>query len=242
MSKLKGVMNWFVTIEDEAGDTDLPEEAASEDADVAAQAARKRVEAGPVGRTPKGKQVKDYVEDPYAGTIDEDAMASATPDLSDESKTFDEVYAAAGLSAAGDPSFTIYKVEKILRSEHLAGLGDKAKAASVLVTLEASGMGLDAIIQDAVARDKALDQYDQMLRRDIKNLKTDIEIQNASIEAEMQEYLEKKRKEIQSNNRKLDQARELYETWNSRKIQEEDRLFSAVSPFVDQNPITRDQE
>lgn len=239
MSKLKDALGWFVTIETDEDDV-VPAEAASEDIGVAAEAARKRVDEGPVGKETGGKRASDYVNDPYAGSIDEEALSRATPDLTNEEATFDEVYQAAGLPTAGDKSFTIYKVEKILTSEHLAGLGDKAKAASVLVTLEASGMGLDSIIQDAVSRDKALDQYDQMLRRDIKNLRTDVEIKNAEIEAEMQEYLERKRQEIARHNDQVAQAKELYANWSRLKQNEEERLFAAVSPFVDQNPITRD--
>lgn len=237
MSKLKDVMGWFVTIEPDEDD-EVPEEAASEDIETAAKAARGRAEAGPVGHGAGGKRVADYIEDPYAGTIDEEQLASATPDL-DASAPFDDVYRAAGLTAADDPSFTIFKVERLLNSQHLQGLGDKAKAASVLVALEANSVGLTSIIQDAVARDKALDQYDSMLRRDIKNLETDVEIENASIEVEIEEFLNRKREEMKRNNDKLAEAKELYRRWRSKKEEEEERLFRAVTPFVEQNPITR---
>lgn len=238
MSKLKDVMGWFVTIEDAEEDS-VPADAASEDIETAAKAARQRAEEGPVGHETGGKKVSDYVDDPYAGSIDEEALAGATPDLANEEKAFDEVYAAAGLEPAGSKGFTIFKVEKLLKSQHLQGLPEKTKASSVLVALEANSVKLNAVIQDAVSRDKALDEYDKMLKRDIKNLETDIEIKNAEIEAEMQEFLKRKKDQIANNNQQLEQARELYATWNLRKQQEEERLFGAVSPFVNENPITR---
>jgi hypothetical protein len=231
-------MGWFVTIEDDEAD-EVPAEAASEDIDTAAKAARERAEAGPVGHETGGKKVADYVEDPYAGSIDEEALAGATPDLANEEQTFDEVYGAAGLEPANSSRFTIFKVEKLLQSQHLQGLPEKTKASSVLVALEANNVKLNAIIQDAVSRDKALDEYDKMLKRDIKNLESDIEIKNAEIEAEIEDFLQRKKEQIANNNQQLEQARELYATWNLRKQQEEERLFEAVSPFVDQNPITR---
>ena len=242
MSKLKGLRDFFFVIEEDEEDQ-VPEQAASDDIEVAAQAARERVDAGPVGREPSGKTLGDYVDDPYVGEFDEDefdtaSFGTATPDLSSDAP-FDDVYRAAGLPGADDPSFTIYKVEKILNSEHLAGLGDKSKAASVLVTLEASGVGLSSVITDAVGRDKALDQYDQMLRRDIKNLETDIEITNAMIETEIEDYLMRKREEIAANNSKLAQAKEIYGLWHQKKLTEENRLFNAISPFVAENPISR---
>lgn len=241
MSKLKSLRNFFFVVEEDEDDQ-VPEEAASEDIDVAAQAARQRVDEGPVGREPSGKRMRDYVEDPYVGELDDTALAAATPDLSTPGREFDEVYQAAGLLPAEGPGFTIFKVEKILQSEHLAGLSDKAKAASVLVTLEASGVGISTVVEDAVGRDRALDQYDAMLKRDIKNLETDVEITNASIEQEIADYLERKRQEIAANNQKLESARQMYELWRQKKEAEEQRLFDAVSPFVssDPNPISRD--
>lgn len=239
MSKLKSLRNFFFVVDEDEDDV-VPAEAASDDIEVAAKAARERMEEGPVGREPSGKTMGNYVDDPYLGEFEDDAFMDATPNLSSPGREFDEVYAAAGLPPADSGGFTIYKVEKILQSQHLADLGDKAKAATVLVTLEASGVGLTAMIQDAVGRDKALDQYDAMLRRDIKNLQTDIEITNVTIEQEIAEYLERKRQEIATNNAKLQQAQELYHTWRIKKEAEEERLYRAVAPFVAENPITQD--
>ncbi len=238
MSKLKNLMELFVVIEDDEDD-DIPAEAADEDIEVAAEAARARAESGPVGREPSGRRVADYVDDPYAGSLGDADLSGATPDLQSENP-FEEVYAAAGLPGTVSSHFTIYKVEKLLGSQHLAGLGEKAKAASVLVAMEANNVGLKDVIQDAVARDKALDQYDQMLRRDIKNLKSEVETMNAAIEMEIEQFLERKRVEIARNNEKLAQAEQLYSSWQERKVAEEQRLFAAVSPFTEQNPITRD--
>lgn len=239
-SKLKSIMNFFVTVEDAEGD-EIPEEAGSEDADVAAQAARQRAEAGPVGQPADGKRVADYVEDPYAGSLDEEMLASNTPDIEGEA-TFDPIYAAAGLPVEADAAFTVFKVERLLNSEHLAGLGDRAKAASVLVALEANSIKLNTVIQDAVARDKALDNYDQMLRHDVKSLEASVEENNAAIEKQVEEFLQRKREEVAQNNRGLAEAKELYARWRMKKQAEEERLFAAVTPFVDANPITRGQD
>lgn len=237
MSKLKSVMNFFVTIEGDEDD-EVPEEAASEDEEVAVKAARARVENGPPVGHPSNSRVRDHV-DPYAGTIDESALPSGPPSEAGDGM-FDDVYHAAGLPSSTDPAFTIFKVERLLNSQHLAGLGDKAKAASVLVALEAHNVGLTSVIADAVARDKALDQYDQMLSRDVKNMQTEVEIANATIETDIEEFLMSKREEMAANNAKLAEFKQLYARWFSKKREEEDRLFAAITPFVNENPITRD--
>lgn len=241
MGTFKRFAELFVTIEEDESD-EVPAEAADEDLDVAVPAARERVESGPpVGRPVAERRVREYVEDPDAGHFDEEAFASSPPEPAAGDAPLDAVYRAAGLPTAGDPGFTIFKVEKILHSEHLAGLGDKAKAASVLVTLEASGVGLTAVIQDAVARDNALDQYEAMLRSGIDDFAMNVEIENASIEQEIAEYLEEKRQQVADNNAKLAEAREQYDSWRTKKQQEEERIFNAVAPFVAENPITRDE-
>jgi len=240
MGKLKSVMEFFVEIESEDSD-DVPEEAASEDPDVAAKAAKKRAQQGPVGKTPdRPKKVREAAADPYAGAIDEAALSDAVDELETENPeaVFDKIYEAAGLSPRDSESFTIHKVEELLDSEHLSGLSDKVKQRSIMVTLESNDKTLDEVIQDAVARDKALDHYDGMLRKDVKDLERQVEQENARIEQEIEEYLKRKKAQMQKNKQKVEQARQMYEKWKGEKESEEQRLLEAVSVFVDENPIT----
>lgn len=240
MGKLKNVMEFFVEIEPEESD-EVPEEAASDDPDVAAKAAKERAQQGPVGKTPdQPKKVREAASDPYAGSIDEAALSDAVDELDtdDPSQVFDEIYESAGLPPRDSEKFTIHKVEKLLESQHLQGMSDKVKQRSIMVTLESSDKNLDEVIQDAVARDKALDQYDGMLKKDVNDLQKQVEEENARIEQEIEEYLKRKKAQMQENKKKVEQARQMYEKWKGEKQSEEQRLLEAVSVFVDENPIT----
>jgi hypothetical protein len=238
MGKMKSLLNFFVEIEPDEDD-EVPEEAASEDVDEAARAAVERAEQGEVGRRPeKRKRVREMVEDPYAGEVDEEALASAAEviNTTEDRALFDRIYRAASLPAQGAGVFTIHKVQRLLASKHLEGMSDQVKRSSVLVTLESSNASLEDVIGDAVARDKALDQYDAMLRRDVRNLEASVREENAAIESEMQEYLQRKKKQIEDNRARVDEARRMYEEWSGKKEREEDRLFQSVSIFTDADP------
>ena len=240
MGKLKSMMEFFVEIEPDDAD-EVPEEAASDDPDVAAKAAAERAQQGSVGKKPdRPKRVREAASDPYAGALDEAALSEAvdTLDASSPGEVFNKIYRAAGLPPRGSGKFTIHKVEQLLKSEHLSGLSDKVKQRSILVTLESSNKSLDEVIQDAVARDKAIDQYDGMLRKDVKDLERQVQQENSEIEKEIEEYLKRKKKQMEQNKAKVEQARQMYEKWKSEKETEEQRLLRAVSVFVEDNPIT----
>lgn len=184
------------------------------------------------------RRVLDMGINPYAGELDEGALS----DLDDESHAlhgFEDIYMAAGLPGEGESGFTIFKVEQMLSSGHLMELSKRNKAASVLMALEATGGSLQAVVEDAIARDKALDQYESIKRREIKDLEDEVEYNNALIQAEIEAFLAEKQEQIRANKEKLDVARESFNDWVAAKGAEEERLFETVSIFVDENPITR---
>ena len=225
MAKLKKVLNWFVSIEED-GDESASEEEAPE------------VEA-PAAAAHQGHRVMDLGLDPYAGELDEEAIGSPMAGgagLAD----FGEIYSLAHLPTEDDDSFTIFKAERLLHSEHIVELSQRAKAASVMVALEANGVRLQDVIQDAVARDKALDQYHSVASRDVQNLANDVEFKNQMLQEEIEQFLNAKQEEIRANKASLENAKMELEAWARRKAEEEERLFEVVSFFVAENPITRD--
>ncbi len=241
MARLKKVLDWFVTIEHDDEDAAAEEEEYDDEEyeDEEYEDEEHIEDAAPAARTAGGgKRVRvvDMGLDPYAGELDEAGLGRAESGM----HSFGEIYAAAGLAAEEDGGFNIFKVEQMLQSTHIAELSSRAKAASVRVALEATGASLQNVIQDAVSRDKALDHYESMQRKDLKNLEDEVEYDNALIQAEIEAYLEEKQAQIRANREKLETARVTFENWLVHKGQEEQRLFDAVSLFVEENPITRE--
>jgi C4-dicarboxylate-specific signal transduction histidine kinase len=149
--------------------------------------------------------------------------ATATP------ATFDDVYSLAEIKPPVH-GFTIFKIAQMLESQHIRSLPVEVKRSSVLLALEAAGVKLEEIIQDAVRRDKALDAYESVQQRAVDQ-----------IEAQIGEKNRKLQEEMDRNNAEIRQRRDAFETWRRAKQIEEQRIAAAVGPFVSENPITTTQ-
>ncbi len=159
---------------------------------------------------------------------------------SSEIPDFAAIYRAAGIEVPGH-GYSAFKILEILESPDLAPLDAKAKAAALGGFLKMNPSGpvpLSDIIQDAVRRDQALDRFEEFLRGKLDARAAEAERQNAALQAEIDELTAKNRATMETNRRALEADRTGLEGWRAQKETEERRLFQAVSPFVDQNPIT----
>lgn len=180
--------------------------------------------------------------------IDEKALAAATatddgaegesggPDIPD----FPAIYKAAKIE---DPAhgYTASKVLEILSSSHLANLDSKAKAAALAGFLQMNPTGpvpITDVVQDAVRRDQALDKFEDFLRTKLKARTEQMEKENARLQAEIDELVRRNREKMDANRRDLEKEEARLSQWQLTKKAEERRLFDAVSPFVEANPIT----
>lgn len=153
---------------------------------------------------------------------------------------FAAVYRAAGIEVPAH-GYSAFKILEILQSPDLAPLEGKAKAAALGGFLKMNPSGpvpLSDVIQDAVRRDQALDRFEEFLRGKLETRAAESERQNATLQAEIDDLTAKNRETMEVNRRALDAERAGLESWRVQKQAEERRLFEAVAPFVDQNPIT----
>ena len=163
----------------------------------------------------------------------EEAAAGEIPD-------FAAIYRAAGIEVPAH-GYSAFKILEILESPDLAPLDARAKAGALGGFLKMNPGGpvpLSDVIEDAVRRDQALDRFEEFLRGKIEARAAEAERQNATLQAEIDELTQKNREAMEANRRALDAERAGLLAWREKKLAEERRLFEAVSPFVDQNPIT----
>jgi hypothetical protein len=184
-------------------------------------------EAAPVDREPK--RVTDVVPDAEADARFAAPITGPT-DLG-------IVYTSAQIAAPAH-GYTVLKVAEMLRSEHLQSLPQEVKRKSIMVALDAAGVKVAEIVEDAVRRDRALDTYERVLEKHLKDLRTQIETENAQIEAEIQQRVSELRARVDENTRKIDGEQAELLAWRTRKHQEEDTIADAVSYFVTENPIS----
>ena len=151
--------------------------------------------------------------------------------------SFDEIYAAAEIQPPPH-GFTIFKIAEMLQSEHIRSLPAGVKKSSILVALDASGVKVQEIIEDAVRRDRALDTFERLQQKALDELEASKNEDNRRIQEEIDRIVAEHRARIQANSAEVAGAKEKFYSWRVQKQQEEQRISEAVSYFVTENPIT----
>ena len=194
---------------------------------------------GSASPRPGTPPMKDVLGSVPAPKLDEAALSKAKTG-SDSLPDFDSVYQAAGVKVPAH-GFSAHKVLEFLSSPDLAALDPRAKAAAFAGFLRMNPTGpvpLADIIQDAVARDQALDGFEEFLRKKVETRRDELDKDSARLQAEIDEVTRKNKEKMDTNRRTLEEEKERFATWQARKRIEERKLFDAVSPFVEQNPVS----
>ncbi len=151
--------------------------------------------------------------------------------------SFEEIYKAAEIPPAAK-GYSILKVSQMLESEHIRNLPSDVRKSSILVALDAAGVEIKDVIQDAIRRDRALDTYERVQQRAAEELESRKTKENGEIQAQIDKYVTEQRAKIQSNNDAISREKERFTGWRLKKQQEEKKIAEAVGYFVTENPIT----
>lgn len=152
---------------------------------------------------------------------------------------FGAVYAEAGIELPLH-GYGIDKVAEMLEGKRLATLTREVKATAVMAAIEAAGVPLRDVIQDAVRRDKALDAFEAAKGREIQELHARTETRTEQIKAEIDAFLKERNAELEQLKAAEDSANRAFLELQTRKRREEDRLASLVGHFLEggDNPIS----
>ena len=151
--------------------------------------------------------------------------------------SFDEIYHAAEIV---DPThgYTILKVADMLQSEYIRSLAPTVKRSSILLALEAAGVKIQGVIEDAVRRDRALDTYEHVQEKALHEFESQKLEENRQVQAELDRIAAEHQAKIQKNNDDVAKEKERFYGWRLKKQQEEQKIHDAVQYFVTENPIT----
>ena len=126
----------------------------------------------------------------------------------------------------------------MLESERIRTLPSDVKKSTVLVALDAAGVDIKEVIQDAIRRDRALDTYERVQQHAAEELEGRKSKENTDIQAQIDKYVTEQRAKIQANNEAISREKERFTSWRLKKQQEEKKIAEAVGYFVSENPIT----
>lgn len=151
--------------------------------------------------------------------------------------SFDQIYAAAEIPAPPG-GYTILKVAEMLQSDHIRTAPVEMRKNSILLALDAAGVPLKSVIEDAIRRDRALDTYERVQQQAFEDLAAKKTAESHEIEAEIERLTNERRARIQANAEAVAKERARVDDWRLQKQKEEERIAEAVSYFVTENPIT----
>lgn len=150
--------------------------------------------------------------------------------------SFEEIYRAAEIPAPPQ-GYSILKVAQMLESEHIRTLSSDVKKSTILVALDAAGVNIKDVIQDAVQRDRALDGYERVQQKALNELEAAKTEENNEIQADMDKYVTEQRAKMQANSDAISREKERFNGWKLKKQQEEKKIADTVGYFVAENPI-----
>ena len=148
-------------------------------------------------------------------------------------ESFDEVYAIAGVKATGR-NYTILKIADMVNSKHLADMTPEAKRNSLMMALEAAGAEIGDLLQDAVTRNRALDEYEDGRQEQIKKFETVKAEENNKLHTELEQLTSQYMSRIQANSDQVAQEQDKFRLWQKRKQQESQRITDAATFCVPQ--------
>src|ERR1035438_8690398 len=114
----------------------------------------------------------------------------------------------------------------MLNNRHLAEMTPDAKRNSLMMALEAAGAEIGDLLQDAVTRNRALDEYEEKRQEQIRIFETAKADENNKLHAELETLTSQFMCRIQANSDQVAQEQDSFRGWQKRKQQESQRIRS----------------
>jgi hypothetical protein len=131
--------------------------------------------------------------------------------------------------------YTILKVAQMLQSEHIRDLPREVKRAAILVALQAAGVKLADVIDDAVQRNEVLANAQRAREKVLREFETRKEEANRKVQALVQSLVAEYEARIQRHKDEVSAEREKFAEWRQAKAEEEQKIADALSYLMDQN-------
>jgi hypothetical protein len=145
--------------------------------------------------------------------------------------TFEQIYQNAAVKPPR-LAYSILKIADMMNSPHLSGLTPEAKRCSLLMALDAAGAEVEDLLQDAVVRQRALNDFEDAQLNRLKELEAVKATENRQIQADLDRLTNQYMALIQANIDVLAREQDLFRSWQKRKLQEAQRITDAATVCV----------
>ena len=139
------------------------------------------------------------------------------------------------LSTRYTGEYTILKVAQMLQSEYMRPLPEQAKRAAILVALQAAGVKVSDVIDDAVQRREVLANAERSREKALREFETRKEEANRKLQAMVESVVAEYDARIQRTKEEVSAERDKFTEWKQAKAQEEQKIAEAVSCLANGN-------
>jgi hypothetical protein len=154
---------------------------------------------------------------------------------------FEEIYRKSAFKApTSTAAWDILKMADMLESEHLRGLSPAAKHSALMMALEAAGVAVEDMLQDAVQRQRVLNEYEEAQRRRMEEFENGKLRENEKLSAEMEALCAQYRGRIAAGLEEIEHEREAFRLWQEHKEREQRRIAEAASACVSSDGASSD--
>jgi hypothetical protein len=120
----------------------------------------------------------------------------------------------------------------MISSEHLHGLSPAGKHSALMMALEAAGVAVEDMLQDAVQRQRVLNEYEDGQRRRLEDFEKTKLGDNERLSEEMEAICSQFRMRISGSVQEIERERATFRDWQERKEREQRRISEAASACV----------
>jgi len=185
---------------------------------------------GAVNGTPEPASTKTE-QDAFEVRATASPAANGFAGSTSELQAFDEIYRAAGIKGPR-LGYSIGKVIEMLQNEHIRNLATETKRASLLMALDAAGVQVDEVLQDATLRQRAINSYEAIQRKHLEEYEARKAQENCAIQAEMERVSAEYAARISNNLEEVAREKDGFRKWQLKKQGEAQRISEAVALCV----------
>jgi len=142
--------------------------------------------------------------------------------------TFDEIYRNATVKPP-KVTYGILKLAEMVNSPHLGGMSLEGKRGSLLMALDAANVHLEDLLQDAMIRQRALNDYEEMQHKRLKDFEAVKMRENEALQAEIDRLHAAQAERIQNNLDEIARHEDTFRAWKKRKQQESETIAEAAA-------------
>ena len=164
---------------------------------------------------------------------DRDRNESFTKPLAPKLPTFEEIYRRSTIkSATATAEYSILKVADMVNSEDLHGLSPSARHSALMMALRAAGVPVEDVLQDAVHRQRLLNECEEAQRQRLQEFESQKTRENERLTNEMEGICSQFRARIASGVDEIERERDAFHNWQENKLREQRRIAEAASACV----------